>query len=114
MKAKQIKAMDMLISGNYTTCEIAEELKISRKTLYNWRTDEEFDAEFRHRLSLKLGAIAPKAVKRIDKLIDSETERIALDASRDILDRTGFKADTGLNISGALPVVISGGDELED
>lgn len=117
MKAKQLKALEMLVKGDYDTYEeAADKLKISPKTLYNWRQDEEFSKEYDKRIRIKLGGMAARAAKRIDELIDSENPDVAFRASKDVLDRTGYKTADKLDISaettGQISVAFEG--ELDD
>lgn len=106
LKAKQIKAVDMLVSGDFTFEEIAAELKISPKTLYNWRQNEDFNAELNRKMRLKISGIAPKALKKMEKLINAKSEMVSHLASKDILDRAGFEPDSNININGAAAVQI--------
>lgn len=117
MKAKQLKALEMLVKGDYDTYEeAADKLKISPKTLYNWRQDEEFSKEYDKRIRIKLGGMAARAAKRIDELIDSENPDVAFRASKDVLDRTGYKTADKLDINaettGQISVAFEG--ELND
>lgn len=100
MKPKQLKALEMLVKGDYRTYEEAAEiLKISPKTLYNWRKDEEFAREYDERIRIKLGGMAARAAKRIDELIDSANPDVAFRASKDVLDRTGYKTADKIDIN---------------
>ena len=100
MKPKQIKALELLVKGEYRTYEEAAEiLKISPKTLYNWRKDEEFAKEYDERIRIKLGGMAARAAKRIDELIDDKNPDIAFRASKDVLDRVGYKTADRLDIN---------------
>ena len=93
MTSKQQKAIELLVSGDFNTYEeIAEHVKVSRKTLYNWRREEKFTKELSKEINLKLTRIVPKALNKIERLIDSDDEHIALIAAKNILDRAGYKA----------------------
>ena len=101
MEAKRLKALEILVSGDYKSYEeVADKLKITRRTLYNWRNEEEFSAELERRIKIKIGGIVPRAIKKLDELIDSKKEIIALQAAKDILDRGGYKATDKIDING--------------
>lgn len=103
LKGKKLKALEILVSGNYKNYdELAKQLKISSKTLYNWRQEEEFAAELERRINIKIGGIAPRALKRVEKIIDSKNEEVALRACRDVLDRAGYKATEKVSVGGEL------------
>lgn len=112
LKAKQLKAVDMLISGDFSLEEIAAYLKISNKTLYNWRQNEEFNAELNRKMRLKISGIAPKALKQMEKLIHAKSEMVSHLAAKDILDRAGFEPDSNVNINGEGTVLIV--DDISD
>ena len=101
MEAKRLKALEILVSGDYKSYEeVAGKLKITRRTLYNWRNEEEFSAELERRIKIKIGGIVPRAIKKLDELIDSKKEIIALQAAKDMLDRGGYKATDKIDING--------------
>ena len=107
MNGKKAKALDLLVSGEFSSYEdLAKRLKISPKTLYNWRNEEEFAEEYERRLRIKIGGIAARALRKQEKLIDAHSEMVAHLAAKDILDRAGFGADTGINIKSFTPVQI--------
>ena len=106
MKGKRARAVEMLVSGEFKLYEIAEELKISEKTLYNWRCEEEFDAEYRRRMNIKIGRIAGKALKTQEELLESRSDMVKHLAAKDILDRAGYTPDSNINIHGDAAVQI--------
>lgn len=119
IKGKKLKALEKLVSGDFETYEgLADELKITSATLRNWRNEEEFAAELERRINIKIGGIAPRALKRVEKIIESKNEEVALRACRDVLDRAGYKAAEKvslggeLNTNGALSVSFEG--ELDE
>lgn len=119
MTGKKEKALELLVLGQFKTYDdVAQELKISVKTLYNWRKEEEFSKELNRRINIKIGGIAPKALKKMEKLIDSDDPHVALLASKDVLDRAGYKATDKVDVnadtrmSGAVNVCFEG--ELDE
>ena len=106
MKGKKEKTLAMLVSGSYRLGEIAQELKISEKTLYNWRQDEEFESELRRRLNIKMGTLAAKALQTQSELLNSRSDMVKHLAAKDLLDRAGYAPDENVNIKGPEPVTI--------
>lgn len=107
LKPKQEKAIAMLVDGGLSYGEIADTLKISEKTLYNWRKDEEFAEALREKLRLRISGIAPKALRRMEKLMDgAKNEMVSHLSAKDLLDRAGFGAENTVNINGGTPVQI--------
>lgn len=106
MTGKKEKAMAMLISGDYKLSEIAAKLKITEKTLYNWRQEDEFEAELKRRLNIKVGTLAAKALRTQSELLRSKSDMVKHLAAKDILDRAGYNADNKIQINGGSPVQI--------
>lgn len=100
MTGKKEKALVMLISGDLKLSEIARKLKISEKTLYNWRQEEEFDGELRRRLNIKIGTVAAAALRTQSELLKSRSDMVKHLAAKDILDRAGYVPDSNINING--------------
>lgn len=107
LKPKQKIVIDMLVSGDLTLEQIADNVKISRKTLYNWRMDEEFNAELNNKIRLRISGIAPKALRRMEQLMEeANSEMVSHLSAKDLLDRAGFGAENTVNINGGAPVQI--------
>ena len=107
MAKNKEKALEILVSGEYSSYEeVAQRLKISAKTLYNWRNEDEFADEYDRRIKIKIGGAAAKALRKQEKLLTSKNDMVAHLAAKDILDRAGFGADTGINIKSFSPVQI--------
>lgn len=105
LKPKQEKAIEMLIEGDKSFSEIAGELKITLKTLYNWRQSEEFAEEFKKKMRLKISGAAPKAFRKMEQLLDSNP-MVAHLSAKDILDRSGYSPEETVNINSTAPIQI--------
>lgn len=101
---KHQKAIALLFEGNLTKKQIAEELKITERTLYNWTNDLDFVRGQKEYSERQLNKYAPKAIRTLHRLLDAESENVQLGAAKDILDRTGFKAKDELELSGGLDI----------
>ena len=110
--------------------QIAEQVGVAPSTVENWfYRDTTFRAEYEKFKQEYIEDITKTAKERMQKAADeamqtllilmanSESDRIRLDAAKDILDRTGFKAEDILNIKGNQELEINitlTGDEDED
>lgn len=99
MTGKKEKALILLVSGDLRLSEIAKRLKISEKTLYNWRQEDEFDSELRRRLHIKMGTAAAAALRTQSSLLNSKSDMVKHLAAKDILDRAGYVPDNNININ---------------
>ena len=80
-----------------TADEIAADIGKDRATIFRWRKRPDYEAAVRElcgardaELSRRLAESARKAVGVLEATLDSEDERLALDAAKTVLDRTGF------------------------
>lgn len=112
--------------------QIAEQLNIGPSTVENWfYRDLTFREEYEKFKQEYIADITKSAQERLKKAADeamqtllilmqtSESDKIRLDAAKDVLDRTGFKPEDILNIKGNQDLEINinltdtGGDEDE-
>ncbi len=110
LNAKQRKAIEMLVYQGMKKVDIAKELKIKPQTLSNWLNptkNEAFVAVYEKELETaenmrrrNYKAVAQRAQDKLIELIDSNSEKIALRACNDILDRAGDKPAETVNING--------------
>ena len=94
LSSKQLRAIPILIASD-TVEEAAQEIGVSRTTLYSWLEKEEFDQAVkvaRRKLldkSLnKLTNVSMKAVNNLEKLLDAESEAVRRAAANDVLNHS--------------------------
>jgi uncharacterized protein YjcR len=92
LNQKMRKAVEMLVHTKMQKQEIAEALKVSRTTFSLWQRREDFQEELKAEMNRAFQPLAYKARQRLDNLIDSKNEQVALAASKDALDRAGYGA----------------------
>jgi transcriptional regulator with XRE-family HTH domain len=112
--SKWQKCIEMMILGNMTQKQIAEELHVSENTISSWKKNENFVSEYTAALKSSMKEVAAKAFLTETKLLNARSEMVRLLTAKDILDRAGFKADEKMTIEGAVPVIITGENELEN
>lgn len=99
LKPKQKKCIELLVEGRLKQREIAEAINVSEKTISLWKKDTEFNESLNSALSLSVRSLAPRAIKTMNELLDSNSENVRFMAAKDILDRTGFKPQDRIEIS---------------
>lgn len=98
---KHRTAIELLIAGHMSKDEIAQSVKVSRKTLYNWLDDEDFKAEYDEQLKeierkirRRISCLANKALDRQEDILDnSANDSAAASVASDVLDRAGYKPE---------------------
>lgn len=92
--------------GYYTNKQIADILLISENGVKKLlKKDDilemilEYTGEEKKLIDTRIKALRFKAIDTINELLDSDDDTIRLNASKDILDRSGHKADSNQNIN---------------
>lgn len=96
---KKQRFVHLYLTGQYKIPEIAEILDISPNTARIWlRTQviqdyiDDFKREEHEAVENALKNLRQRALSRLGELMDSEVDAVALQATKDVLDRTGHKA----------------------
>jgi predicted DNA-binding protein YlxM (UPF0122 family) len=99
LNKKQKKCAELMCLGTLSQVEIARELKITEQTICNWKKDDEFLQEISKSAQQKIIRLVPKAINKLNALLDSKNESIQLNAIKDVLDRAGHKAQSDVKIN---------------
>ena len=105
LNPKQKKCIELMIDGSYTQKKMAEILNVAENTISNWKKNDEFMNEYNTTLKSNINQVAAKASNTMIKLLTARSEMVRYMASKDILDRAGFKATEKVDLS-VEPVVI--------
>jgi transposase-like protein len=107
--AKQ-RLVSLYVSGHYTVSQMARILKVNNSTIQRWLRNEDV-MEMIHQyqkeediiIGNSLRALRMKAMDTLRELTDSQNDLVALNAAKDILDRTGHgatqKQEVNVNVS---------------
>lgn len=92
--------------GHYSEKDIASILMVSVATIRKMLKDntvmgliEDYQAEEKAVIDTRLKALRNKATETMFELLDSDDDAIRLQVSKDILDRSGHKAENNSNIN---------------
>ncbi|MEV8118634.1 phBC6A51 family helix-turn-helix protein [Streptomyces xiamenensis] len=70
--------------------EIADEIDVNRSTISRWKHNDKFREGFKGYQAEHLSKQVPKALQTMINLLDAKSELVRYQASKDILDRTGY------------------------
>lgn len=84
------KAIELLFEGSMKRREIAEELKITEQTLYNWLKDDDFSRAYDDHVKTIMSKSSGKALNTMLSLLSAKSEMVRFNASKDIMDRGGL------------------------
>jgi len=94
-----IRFANLYLSGQYTLIKIAELMGVHVNTLNKWLKREDVSnylssvlADQHELVTMQLSAMTSKATNKLNSLIDSNIDGVALQAVKDVLDRGGHKA----------------------
>jgi len=86
------------MTGQYTNAKLAQLLEVTPQTVSNWMKRKDVQAiiadmqETTHMMvGAQLRALSQKAANKLESLIDSPIDGVALNAVKDVLDRAGHK-----------------------
>ena len=102
---KKEQAASLMAEG-LTQTEVAKKLKVSKMTISNWKKEPEFMESYKAALWERLGNAVPDAINTLVNLSkNAKNENIRYAASKDLVDRLGFKPDESIKVN-MEPVVI--------
>ena len=87
---RQLRAIEMLVTTAMRKQDIAKEVGVSPATMSTWLKKDEFQQGIREEMQRCFAESAYKARRKLDLLIDSSNEGIALAASREVLNKAGY------------------------
>lgn len=88
---QKIQAIDLMLNGNYTQQQIAKEVGVHYNTITNWKKDKDFIRMKKEAIDYNLQDISIEAFKTMRSLLYDEDSNVRFRASKDLLDRAGFK-----------------------
>lgn len=107
MNEKQLKAVWLLVQG-FSDKVIAEELKITEKTLEKWKKQEDFKQEYDKAMRHIFKELSAEATATMaDLMRNSTSQNVRLQACKDILSRGGYDAKNMQEIEVKAPEAIN-------
>lgn len=93
LKPKQVECLKLMLSNpEISGKELSDALKVSEKTISQWKNNNaEFQEEYNTLVRSKLQYAATKALEKQIELLQSRSDMVAHLAAKDIMDRSGFK-----------------------
>lgn len=98
LEPKMQRFIHLYMTGQYTLVKLADLLEVHPATLGRWlkRQDVkalimEMEQDTHDMVAIQLKALTNKAVSKLSNLVDSPIDGVALNAVKDILDRSGHK-----------------------
>lgn len=118
LQPKMQRFIHLYITGQYTLIQLSELLEVHPNTLGNWLRRKDVKAiildlqtQTHDVVGVRLKSLSLTAADKLSDLINSPIDGVALQAVKDILDRTGHKAKQEIKID---KTVITYEEKLKD
>lgn len=112
---KMLKCINLLVYSDMSKGAIAEELKVSKTTVSTWIARDDFQEALKNEMNQRFKVMATKAIKKLDKLVDSSNEKVALDASKEVLNKAGYQETQKVEQTfNDITIEITGNDSPQD
>ena len=107
LNAKMLKCIELMVYTDMQKQEIAKELGVANNAISRWMNREDFQEALKDEMHKGFSSLAVKARRKLDKLIDSNNDGVALGACKEVLNKAGYmetqkveqKVDTVIKVS---------------
>lgn len=118
---KMQRFIHLYMTGQYTINKLAQLLEVHPNTLHKWMKREDvkeiitdMQSETHDIVAIQLKALTLKAVGKLGALTDSPIDGVALQAVKDILDRSGHKPKNEIKVDKTVTTIEQRFKELVD
>lgn len=105
LEPKLQRFVHLYLTGQYTNRQLAQLIEVHENTISGWlkRDDvniaiKEYQAMEHEMIDVQIKAMRMKAIQKMNDLMESPIDGVALQACKDILDRTGHKSKNEIKI----------------
>ena len=121
LEPKLQRFIHLYLTGKYNHRELAQMLEVHENTISTWLKREDVNASIKeyqgleHEMfDIQIKAMRMKAIEKMNELMDSPIDGIAFQACKDILDRTGHKAQQSIKVDKTVKTIEVQMQELAD
>ena len=90
LNANMLKCINMMVYTDKQKQEIARELGVANNCISRWLQREDFQEELKNEMHRGFNSLALKARRRLNQLIDSNNDVVALGACKEVLNKAGY------------------------
>ena len=90
LNANMLKCINLMVYTDKQKQEIARQLGVANNCISRWLQREDFQEELKNEMHRGFNSLALKARRRLDQLIDSNNDVVALGACKEVLNKAGY------------------------
>ena len=90
LNANMLKCINMMVYTDKQKQQIASELGVANNCISRWMARQDFQEELKNEMHRGFNSLALKARRRLDQLIDSNNDVVALGACKEVLNKAGY------------------------
>ena len=107
LNSNMLKCIQLMVYTDKQKQEIVKELGVAPNAISRWMAREDFQKALQEEMQRGFKDLAVKARKKLDKLIDSPNDGVALGACKEVLNKAGYmetqkidaNVETTINVS---------------
>lgn len=92
LNKKMLECIQLMVYTDLKKGEIADKLDVAPNAISRWVSREDFQLALEKEMHRGFKDLAVKARKKLDKLIDSNNDGVALGACKEVLSKAGYDA----------------------
>ena len=90
LNQNMLKCIQLMVYTDMQKQEICKELGVAGNAISRWQARDDFQKALQEEMNRGFKDLAVKAKKRLDKLIDSNNDGVALGACKEVLNKAGY------------------------
>ena len=105
LEPREQRFIQLYLTGNFTITQLAQMLEVHPNTVHKWLKKPriknalvEAQGEIHEQVAMQIKAMTVKAVSRLNDIVDSPQDAVALQAIREVLDRGGHKTKNEIKV----------------
>ena len=92
LNANMIRCSQLMVYTDMSKGDICKELGVAPNAISRWQQRDDFNEALRDEMHKGFDALAIKARRKLDSLMDSKNDGVALGACKEVLSKAGYDA----------------------
>lgn len=92
LNANMVRCIQLMVYTDMSKGDICKELGVAPNAISRWQQRDDFNEALRDEMHKGFDALAIKARRKLDSLMDSKNDGVALGACKEVLSKAGYDA----------------------